>query len=180
MDKLTPGQRSAQMARIRGKDTKPELLVRKMAHRAGFRFRLHGQLSEQARRRALRLSPETRLPGGKLPGKPDLVFASQRKVVFVNGCFWHLHDCKVGRHAPASNTEFWDAKRQATAARDLRNKAALQGIGWDVLDIWECELKDPAAVLVKLNGFLGRAAAQSGGSAGDACPSRDARYTSGQ
>lgn len=155
MDRLTPAERSAQMSRIRGTNTKPELLVRRLAHAAGYRFRLHGQVSATALASARRAAPETRFPGGKLPGKPDLVFASRRKVVFVNGCFWHQHDCKVGRRAPSSNVKFWEDKRRATVERDARNVAALKAIDWDVLDIWECELKDPAVVLDKLSGFLG-------------------------
>lgn len=82
-DRLTPEQRSWNMSRIRGKNTKPELLVRRLLHAKGYRYRLHGAAR-----------------GGKLPGNPDLVFASRHKVIFVNGCFWHFHHCRVGQHAP--------------------------------------------------------------------------------
>ena len=139
-DSLTPQQRSANMARIRGKNTKPELLVRKLLHAKGYRYRLHGSAG-----------------GGKLPGKPDLVFAGRRKVIFVNGCFWHAHDCKVGRHAPKSNAGFWEAKRTRTAARDEAQRSALQAAGWQVLTVWECEFKktgDLAALEDKLVAFL--------------------------
>jgi DNA mismatch endonuclease, patch repair protein len=139
-DSLTPQQRSANMAKIRGKNTKPELLVRKLLHARGYRYRLHGSAGSQ-----------------RLPGKPDLVFAGRRKVIFVNGCFWHAHDCRVGRHAPKSNAEFWDAKRSRTAARDKVQEAALQEAGWQVLTVWECEFKkagDLAALEDRLVEFL--------------------------
>ena len=155
MDTLTPAQRSALMSRIRGKDTGPELRVRRIAHAAGFRFRLHGQVSAAVVRQAKRTAPDLRLAGGKLPGRPDLVFASRRKVVFVNGCFWHRHDCPVGRRAPTSNAGFWEDKREGNAARDARHAADLRRLGWDVLTLWECELKDPDAVLGRLSAFLG-------------------------
>lgn len=156
MDHLTPAERSAQMARIRGTNTKPELLVRQLAHRAGYRFRLHGQVSAAALAAARRRAPELVFRGGKLPGRPDLVFASRRKVVFVNGCFWHQHDCPVGRHAPGTNVEFWEEKRRRNVERDVRSHAALESIGWEVLDLWECQLKDPAVVLGQLDAFLSR------------------------
>ncbi|EMY34796.1 T/G mismatch-specific endonuclease [Arthrobacter crystallopoietes BAB-32] len=123
-DKLTPEQRSANMSRIRGKNTKPELLVRQLLHARGYRYRLHGSAA-----------------GGKLPGKPDLVFAGRRKVIFVNGCFWHSHDCRAGQHAPKNNAEFWSAKRERTAARDADQRQQLQAEGWQVLTVWECEFK---------------------------------------
>ncbi|NKX52952.1 very short patch repair endonuclease [Arthrobacter mobilis] len=139
-DVFTREQRSANMSRIRGKDTKPELMVRRLLHARGFRYRLHG-----------------RAAGGQLPGKPDLVFASRRKVIFVNGCFWHSHHCKVGRHGPSSNVEFWEAKRARTVERDAAAAAALQQAGWEVLTVWECELKKAsglAALQDRLVAFL--------------------------
>lgn len=154
MDRLTPEERSAQMSRIRGTNTKPELLVRRVAHRAGYRFRLHGQVSTAALYTARRRAPEVVFRGGKLPGRPDLVFASRRKVVFVNGCFWHQHDCPAGRHAPETNQEFWVEKRRRNTERDARHHAALEAIGWQVLDLWECQLKDSAVVLDRLDAFL--------------------------
>jgi DNA mismatch endonuclease (patch repair protein) len=139
-DSLTPQQRSANMAKIRGKNTRPELVVRRLLHAKGYRYRLHGSAG-----------------GQKLPGKPDLVFAGRRKVIFVNGCFWHAHDCRVGQHAPKSNAEFWEAKRSRTAARDKVQEAALQEAGWQVLTVWECEFKkagDLAALEDRLMKFL--------------------------
>jgi DNA mismatch endonuclease, patch repair protein len=140
-DSLTPEQRSANMSRIRGKNTKPELIVRRLLHAKGYRYRLHGSAA-----------------GAKLPGRPDLVFSGRRKVIFVNGCFWHAHSCKVGQHEPKSNTEFWQAKRSRTAARDEAQRQELHEAGWDVLTVWECEFKkssDLGNLEERLIGFLG-------------------------
>ncbi|MDD1475561.1 very short patch repair endonuclease [Arthrobacter sp. H16F315] len=136
-DKLTPEQRSANMSRIRSTNTKPELLVRKLLHARGYRYRLHGTAG-----------------GGRLPGKPDLVFASRRKVIFVNGCFWHFHNCRVGQHAPKTNAEFWDTKRERTRNRDVEQRRQLERSGWDVLTVWECELKDLSVLEEQLHDFL--------------------------
>lgn len=121
------------MSRIRGKDTKPELLVRQLLHGAGYGYRLHAN---------------------DLPGKPDIVFRGRHKVVFVNGCFWHSHGCPAGQHAPADNAEFWAAKRQRTVQRDAETSRLLLETGWAVLTVWECEMKDQAALLSRLRGFL--------------------------
>jgi DNA mismatch endonuclease (patch repair protein) len=140
-DSLTPEQRSANMSRIRGKNTKPELIVRRLLHARGYRYRLHGSAG-----------------GAKLPGRPDLVFPGRHKVIFVNGCFWHAHSCKVGQHDPKSNTEFWQAKRSRTAARDAAQRQELRAAGWDVLTVWECEFKkssDLGSLEERLVGFLG-------------------------
>ena len=140
-DSLTPEQRSANMSRIRGKNTKPELIVRRLLHARGYRYRLHGSAA-----------------GAKLPGRPDLVFSGRRKVIFINGCFWHAHSCKVGQHEPKSNTEFWQAKRSRTAARDAAQRQELHEAGWDVLTVWECEFKkssDLGSLEERLVGFLG-------------------------
>lgn len=139
-DLLTPEQRSRNMSRIRGKNTKPELLVRSLLHAKGYRYRLHGQSGAT-----------------KLPGRPDLVFAGRRKVIFVNGCFWHFHDCKVGLHAPAANAEFWEAKRSRTRERDSVQRQQLSAAGWEVLTVWECELKDRLALEQRLTEFLDEA-----------------------
>ncbi|TLM72764.1 very short patch repair endonuclease [Pseudarthrobacter sp. NamB4] len=136
-DKLTPEQRSWNMSRIRGKNTKPELLVRRLLHAKGYRYRLHG-----------------RSGGTRLPGTPDLVFAARRKVIFVNGCFWHFHDCRVGQHAPQANADFWAAKRTRTRERDASQRRLLEDAGWDVLTVWECELKDHSALEDELVQFL--------------------------
>lgn len=136
-DRLTQEQRSRNMSKIRGKDTKPELLVRRLLHAKGYRYRLHGQVGST-----------------KLPGRPDLVFAGRRKVIFVNGCFWHFHDCKVGLHAPAANAEFWEAKRSRTRERDARQRELLHAAGWDVLTVWECELGNQSMLEERLTGYL--------------------------
>jgi DNA mismatch endonuclease (patch repair protein) len=118
-DVFSKEKRGRIMSRIKGKDTRPEMLVRKRLWAEGFRYRLH--------RRGL-------------PGKPDLVFPKYRAVIFVHGCFWHAHGCK--RSAPPSTRKaFWNAKLQGNRERDARNIAALEEQGWRVLVIWECELK---------------------------------------
>ncbi|WP_115788579.1 very short patch repair endonuclease [Arthrobacter silvisoli] len=136
-DLLTPEQRSRNMSRIRGKNTKPELLVRRLLHAKGYRYRLHGMAA-----------------GGRLPGSPDLVFAGRHKVIFVNGCFWHFHDCPAGLHAPAANAEFWEAKRRRTRERDTLQRERLAAAGWEVLTVWECGMKDRSALEAQLTGFL--------------------------
>ncbi len=110
-------QRSYNMSQIRGVNTKPELLVRGILHGLGFRYRLHGKA---------------------LPGKPDLVFAGARAVLFVHGCFWHMHRCKYGKPAPATNKDFWSESRRGNVERDKRNRAALRKDGWRVFEVWEC------------------------------------------
>lgn len=137
-DKLTPEQRSWNMSRIRGKNTKPELLVRRLLHAKGYRYRLHGKAGKSS-----------------LPGRPDLVFAGRRKVIFVNGCFWHFHDCRVGQHAPKNNAAFWEAKRTRTMHRDANQRHELENAGWDVLTVWECQLKDGSSLETQLVSFLG-------------------------
>ena len=133
MDTLTPLQRVRCMAAIRSKDTKPELIVRSVAHRMGFRFRLHA---------------------ADLPGKPDLVFRSRRVVVFVRGCYWHMHPCKRGRSAPTTNAASWRTKRSRNRERDKRTLAALRRAGWRVLVVWECQTRDPVKLARRLSGFL--------------------------
>lgn len=107
------------MAGIRGKDTRPEMTLRRGLHARGFRFRLHDR---------------------RLPGAPDLVFPGRRAVIFVHGCFWHGHDCHLFR-LPATRQEFWRAKIEGNAVRDAATEDALVGAGWRVLTIWECALK---------------------------------------
>jgi DNA mismatch endonuclease (patch repair protein) len=135
-DTLSPAERSARMALIRSKNTKPEFAVRQAAHRLGYRFRLHR---------------------ADLPGKPDLAFPSRRKVIFVHGCFWHQHDapgCKDAR-PPRSNEAYWRPKLARNVARDAEHIAALKASGWGVLVIWDCETKQPARLADRLRGFLG-------------------------
>ena len=124
-DVHTPEQRSRNMAAIRGKDTKPEIIVRTALHALGYRFRLHRR---------------------DLPGTPDIVLPKYRTVIFVHGCFWHSHDCRYGRVTPATRSEFWSEKRAGTVARDQRKVMALKEQGWQVLTIWECETREPEAL----------------------------------
>lgn len=134
MDQIPPKTRSAMMSRVRGKNTKPELTVRSLAHRMGYRFRLHR---------------------ADLPGRPDMAFPSRMAVVFVHGCFWHQHKgCPKGT-VPASRPDFWLPKLQRNVERDGATIAALDAMGWRSLVIWECELKDAAAVVRRLRDFLG-------------------------
>jgi DNA mismatch endonuclease, patch repair protein len=118
MDILSSIERSALMGRIRAKDTKPELCVRSLLHRLGYRYVLHDV---------------------RLPGRPDLVFPSRKKVVFVHGCFWHGHKCGRG-FKPKSNSAYWAAKIEANRRRDKRQRCKLRRLGWQELIVWECEL----------------------------------------
>ena len=131
-DPLSKEERSRVMSRVKNKNTRPEMMVRSMLHRMGYRFRLHRR---------------------DLPGAPDIVLPRHRKVIFVHGCFWHGHDCPRGKR-PSTHTEFWDAKLDANIARDRANREALEKEGWKVLVVWECELKNPKAVREKLRRFL--------------------------
>lgn len=121
-DVHSPETRSYNMSRIRGRDTKPEMLIRRGLHARGFRFRLHAR---------------------DLPGRPDLVFPRRRAVILIHGCFWHGHDCPMFR-LPASRADFWQTKIEATRARDARAADALAEAGWRQLTIWECAVRGPA------------------------------------
>jgi DNA mismatch endonuclease, patch repair protein len=131
MDTLSPKERSERMALVKGKNTQPELVVRRFVHRLGFRYRLHA---------------------GDLPGKPDLVFVGKRKVIFVNGCFWHRHG-GCGR-MPKSKLEFWKPKLEENRRRDLRNQRRLRKEGWRIQVIWECQLDDMKRVERRIVEFL--------------------------
>ncbi|MEZ4709795.1 MAG: very short patch repair endonuclease [Caldilineaceae bacterium] len=120
-DNLTPSQRKRTMKSVHSKDTKPEMKVRRLIHNMGFRYRLHRS---------------------DLPGKPDLVFPSKHKVIFIHGCFWHGHNCKRGQRMPVTNQEYWLAKLNRNKERDKNNQEKLRKLGWDVLILWECQLKD--------------------------------------
>lgn len=136
MDSLTSVERSERMSRVRGKDTKPELVVRKLVHGLGYRYRLHKS---------------------GLPGRPDLVFVGRRKVIFIHGCFWHRHPdpaCKLAR-MPKSRLQFWEPKLAGNRARDLEVERRLSESGWGVLTVWECELGDREALTEKVKDFLG-------------------------
>jgi DNA mismatch endonuclease (patch repair protein) len=122
------------MSRIRKTNSKPELVVRRLAHQLGYRFRLHRR---------------------DLPGTPDLVFAGRRKLIFVHGCFWHQHDCRLGKKQPYSRQEYWKPKLTRNRARDAVVQDTLRVQGWDFLVVWECETKDQARLATRLAGFLG-------------------------
>ncbi len=133
MDVLTPEQRQRCMASISGKNTKPELIVRKLLFSLGYRYRLHYS---------------------SLPGKPDLVFPGKRKVIFIHGCFWHRHDCKKGKSMPSKNSEFWKKKLSDNVSRDSKNISDLKKLGWEVLVIWACELNNLELLVVNLRSYL--------------------------
>jgi DNA mismatch endonuclease (patch repair protein) len=132
-DVLTPEQRHRNMSHIRARDTRPEITVRRLLRSLGYYYRLHDK---------------------KLPGKPDIVFKSKKKIIFVHGCFWHMHSCQYGKVQPSTNTAFWKEKREQTVERDLRQQKELKEQGWDVLTIWECESKNKPEMIVKLIIFL--------------------------
>lgn len=121
------------MSRIRGKNTAPELVIRRLLYGLGFRFRLHRK---------------------DLPGKPDIVLPGRRTVIFVHGCFWHAHGCKIGR-PPKTRPEFWLPKLQRNRVRDTENEAALAVDGWRVLTVWQCEIRDLANLETRLVHALG-------------------------
>jgi DNA mismatch endonuclease (patch repair protein) len=123
MDVFTPTKRSEVMSRIRGRDTKPELALRSMLHRLGYRFTVNGPLNRT------------------LPGKPDLVLPKYRTVILVHGCFWHGHDHCPAFRLPKSRGAWWKAKIEGNRARDLRNENAIRDLGWHVVTIWECALR---------------------------------------
>lgn len=132
-DVLDPKQRSYCMSRIRACDTRPELIVRRILHAAGYRYRLHVR---------------------GLPGTPDLVFSSRKKVVFIHGCFWHRHNCRYGRVMPATRPEFWINKFTKNRQRDRKNNRLLRRLGWKPITIWECQIKNPEKVFDRLVAFL--------------------------
>lgn len=125
--------RSRIMRAVKGRDTGPEMFVRRLAFNMGHRYRLHR---------------------ADLPGRPDLVFAGRRKVIFVHGCFWHGHDCPRGARQPKQNAAYWSAKINGNRDRDAKNLAALNRLGWETLIIWECEIKEPVAVKRRIADFL--------------------------
>lgn len=121
------------MQAVKSKNTSPELLVRRLLHTRGYRYRLHRS---------------------DLPGKPDLVFPGRKSVVFVHGCFWHGHNCARGSRVPKTNTEYWTAKVARNRAQDEKAQKQLSGDGWNVLAVWECELRDTQGVLKRVTRFL--------------------------
>ena len=133
MDTVTRQRRSQIMARVRATDTRPEMTVRRLVHGLGYRYRLHSR---------------------QLPGRPDLVFAGRRKVIFVHGCFWHRHlGCRLAR-TPKSRVDFWRAKLDGNRRRDLVKQRELRELGWQSLVVWECQLKDLDLVTERVTAFL--------------------------
>ena len=134
-DNRTAESRSALMARVRGRDTAPEIVVRKILHGLGYRFRLHRR---------------------DLPGTPDIVLPSRRRIIFVHGCFWHAHGCSIGK-PPKSHIAYWKRKFRQNRRRDMRNYRLLRKAGWGVLTIWQCEIKDVNQLSARLSSTLGLA-----------------------
>jgi DNA mismatch endonuclease (patch repair protein) len=136
MDTLSPGRRTENMRRVRGKNTRPEIAVRRLLHALGYRFRVHFK---------------------GLPGKPDIVFPKRKKVVFVHGCFWHQHPDAAcsGSRIPKSRPEFWTDKLGNTQRRDIAQQNALLAMGWDYLIVWECQIRDREGLEEALARFLG-------------------------
>lgn len=132
-DNRSPESRSALMSRIGGKNTAPEIAVRRFLHALGYRFRLHRR---------------------DLPGTPDIVFPSRRKIIFVNGCFWHAHGCRIGR-PPKSRPEFWLPKLERNRSKDRRDRRALRRQEWAVMTVWQCQTRSPELLKTRLASFLG-------------------------
>jgi DNA mismatch endonuclease (patch repair protein) len=135
MDTLSKTARAERMSRVRGKHTKPEMIVRRLLHGQGYRYRLHAR---------------------DLPGSPDIVFRGRRKAIYVHGCFWHRHPdetCKLAR-LPKSRREFWLPKLEGNRERDLRNQQLMIERGWSFLLVWECEISNRKRLVESLQGFL--------------------------
>jgi len=133
MDRISPEKRSWNMSRIRGENTKPEIIVRSLLHRNGYRFRLHKK---------------------DLPGKPDIVLPKHKIVVLVNGCFWHQHKNCSNSNIPKTNTKFWRDKLKKNVLRDIEKKAELRKLGWRIYTVWECQLIDLEKIEKKLKIFI--------------------------
>jgi DNA mismatch endonuclease Vsr len=133
IDHVDASKRAEIMAAVKSEDTSAELALRSLLHRSGYRYRLHDR---------------------KLPGRPDVVFPGRKKAIFINGCFWHRHDgCRYAT-TPKTRIEFWETKFAANVARDHRNMAALEHMGWSVAVVWQCELKQPEKALARVTQFL--------------------------
>ena len=133
VDVLTPQQRRFNMSRIRSRNTRPEVLVRSIVHRMGYRYRLHKS---------------------DLPGKPDIVLVRHGKIINVHGCFFHMHTCNYGKVVPATNADFWLKKRLSNVERDKRNLHLLRKAGWKVMTVWECETRDAKSLTRKIKNFI--------------------------
>lgn len=134
MDGIDKAARSRNMAAIKGKDTKPEMIVRRLLHSLGYRYRLHRK---------------------DIPGRPDIVFIGRRMAIQVHGCFWHQHPGCKAAHVPLSRLEYWQPKLARNVARDTASLEALSAAGWDVLVLWECEIKRGGDIQDRLVRFLG-------------------------
>lgn len=134
MDNLSRDDRRRTMQRVTAKNTKPEMVVRRLTHALGYRYRLHRS---------------------DLPGKPDLVFPSRRAVIFVHGCWWHCHTCKRAQRTPKTNTQYWNEKRSRNRRRDQRVQRQLRRQGWRVMVVWECQLPQPLRLGERIQRFLG-------------------------
>lgn len=132
-DTFTKEQRSKIMSRVKSTNTKPEILVRQLLHRMGYRFRLHRK---------------------DLPGKPDIVLPRHHKVIFVHGCFWHGHEGCPRAARPTTNVDFWNTKIDRNVERDVRNRQELEVLGWEPLVIWQCQTRDIKALQIRLRRFL--------------------------
>jgi DNA mismatch endonuclease, patch repair protein len=135
-DHLSRADRSRNMAKIKGRDTQPERIVRSLLHRIGYRFRLHSK---------------------KLKGRPDIVLPKHKKLILVHGCFWHSHDCVRGLSTPKTNSQFWIQKRSGNVERDKKLLLVYATEGWSPLVIWECETRDTESLEKKLLTFLRKA-----------------------
>lgn len=133
MDTLTTEQRSERMARVRSRDTKPELKLRELVWRLGYRYRKNK---------------------ASIIGKPDIAFVGRKCAIFLHGCFWHRHGCTSGQREPKSRLDFWRSKFQRNVERDAEVRQQLTAAGWRSLVVWECELRDPLAVQDRVREFL--------------------------
>jgi DNA mismatch endonuclease (patch repair protein) len=133
MDSVSPEKRSWVMAQVKGRNTRPEKVVRSLLYSMGYRFRLHRR---------------------DLPGKPDIVLPKYRAALFVHGCYWHRHDCPNGQRFPKSRLDFWRPKLEGNKKRDIQKQAFLREEGWNVLIIWECQLRDTDALRENIRAFL--------------------------
>lgn len=134
-DKISKERRSANMRAVPSRNTRPEIRVRQIVHRLGYRFRLHRD---------------------DLPGKPDIAFPSHQKAIFVHGCFWHQHNGCRRASVPQSNSRFWRNKLTRNAVRDAKQLVAIKKCGWQALVVWECEIKNEKLLTSRLRRFLGR------------------------
>lgn len=137
MDRISPARRSNNMRHIRSSNTKPEITVRRILCSLGYRYRLHRK---------------------DLPGKPDLVFAKRKKIIFIHGCFWHQHNLTtcLDSKIPKSNKQYWNQKLKNNVQRDIRNQMTLKELGWDILIIWECEIKNDKKLIKGMQKFLNK------------------------